>query len=1628
MKGEGNRMNKIPRYILLFMFLFSSFIWAANVGDIISNTATSIYTVNGVDKNVSSNDVQFTVENTTAKIRFLQVSPTGKENVILGNSEYLDINGNWQALAVPTLPDGSIVDTTQAAQMQDASIYNLNDLIVIEVRDSDQNSNIHVRDKIEVTVSSPSGDKEQIHLIETSANSGVFTGYLQALSIVSVPNDGKLHVKAGEKIEVDYKDQDSSLRVDTVVIAPYSHVFIAEDGVPLANMDVTLVNITTGQVVASTISQKIIGKLAPTSQGKVVTNSAGEFHFGSVPAGEYRINVIDPSHTYFFPSVYRPHELTQYSYTVREKMSYGKTFKHGGGPLPIIDIPNDRDRTVVWLDKEANKDVASIGEIIQYTLTVHNEGSTKTAALVIDDHLPSGLKYKEGTSKLNGKKIVPKRSPDGKHLYFDILTMVAKSTAEVTFIAEIGAGLIEKEVINEAWVDGLGIAKSNRAIATVKIVEELMRSKGVIVGQIYECAYERNKEGHGIANVRLYMENGTYVTSDINGKYHIEGVESGTHVLQIDVDMLPNGYEMGKNVENARHAGRDFSQFIEMGRGALKRADFCLNHTVEVKNESNATKAKSKIADIYDYKIPTHVQTMPKYNSTHVRNLGSKAEILWPPVSYVPSIPSTRIAIAHHKDEKAEVWLNDQRVSMLNFNGKKRDINSSMVIDTYKGVDLLDQTNMITVKILNKQNQVLQTLTRSLHVSNAPVKIEYIEKNSFIMADGKHSPVIAVKFIDSDGYPLRAGITGTFSIEAPYQSQVALDQLQENPLGGGSVGQNRYTIDSEGIAYIKLQPTTQSGTASLHFTIQERDEVIRAWLKPQLREWIMVGFAEGTLGYNTLSGHKESLENKGAKDKVVTEGRVSFFAKGRIKGEWLLTMAYDSGKDTKNAKLFDEIDPNTYYTLYNDGSVQNYEATSRKKLFLKIEKERFSALFGDFNTDMTVTELSAYSRRLTGVKTEYHGENFEGVAFASETDQLFVKDEIRGDGTSGFYHLKNKAIIINSESVSIEVRDRFHSQDVIEKRVLQRFRDYEIDYNRGTLYFKEPIYSNDSNFNPRYIVVDYEVKGDGSKHYTYGGRAAFKTLKGVLEVGASYISEDNVKQKTELYGVDTTVKLGTSTVIKAEYAKTKTVQDGNTTYGDAKLAEIEHLSHGYYLRAYYREQENSFGLGQINANLGGTRKVGIDASKTFDNRLSLRASAYKDSDLLTNKDQDVLEFRVQMDRTLWQLYTGYRYANHTDTKAVHQMLFGVSYAFFDQRLKLSATHDQSFTEDEDALYPTKTTVGLDYALTAQLNLFANYEWARGAEKHDFGRVGVRYRPWGGMTLENTTVTEYENDVTRIYNTIGMLQTYQFNEKWSVNAGYERGEVLDGNTTVDKVDFNAYRLGVNYQTGKWTASLSGEYRDAGIEQKYNVTAGIYTQLNDALAFALSAGYSKFEETMSRQEDANVRLSIAYRPEQTDIIVLDKLDLVHSKRNALEEDMFTQKVINNLVVNYSPNNKTEIALQHGIKYVRDTIHDFEHKGVTQLFGIDGHYDVTKKWMIGAQGSLLYAHSASNWDYGFGLYTGYNLFDNMLLTAGYNWEGFEDRDFSLQTYRIEGPYMQFKMKIDQENLKGLVKGLSW
>ena len=118
----------------------------------------------------------------------------------------------------------------------------------------------------------------------------------------------------------------------------------------------------------------------------------------------------------------------------------------------------------------------------------------------------------------------------------------------------------------------LGVV-SNSASAVVLVIEDLFMSRTTIVGRVLEGCGDN---GRGVAGVRIFLEDGTYVVTDRNGMYHFAAVRAGTHVVQLDTVTVPAGYEIKTCEENTRFAGTPFSQFVDLQGGSLWRADFHL--------------------------------------------------------------------------------------------------------------------------------------------------------------------------------------------------------------------------------------------------------------------------------------------------------------------------------------------------------------------------------------------------------------------------------------------------------------------------------------------------------------------------------------------------------------------------------------------------------------------------------------------------------------------------------------------------------------------------------------------------------------------------------------------------------------------------------------------------------------------------------------------------------------------------------------------------------------------------------------------------------------------------------------------------------------------------------------------
>ncbi len=533
-----------------------------------------------------------------------------------------------------------------------------------------------------------------------------------------------------------------------------------------------------------------------------------------------------------------------------------------------------------------------------------------------------------------------------------------------------------------------------------------------------------------------------------------------------------------------------------------------------------------------------------------------------------------------------------------------------------------------------------------------------------------------------------------------------------------------------------------------------------------------------------------------------------------------MTLAYDSNGHSDNS-LGQQIDPNKYYTLYGDGAEQRYDAQSQSKLYVKLERADFMALFGDFDTGLDHTELTRYTRRMNGARGEYFGDRVRLQGFAAQTNQGFVRDQLRGDGTSGEYQLSNGGLVINSETIHIQVRDRFHSEVVVSESTLTRFIDYSIDFDRGTLIFKQPVPYQDNLFNPVYIVAEYEIGGAGAAdEIVGGGRAGYRFGSGDNEVGVTYVHDGAAGTGGDLTGADVRVELPAASVLTLEAATTETDQHGTS---NGYLAQVEHTSGDLVGRAYAREQQENFGLGQQPATEAGTRKVGAEGEYRLTETLVARMETFQQTNLEADRERKVAQSQLVYQQGPLQVDGGLRAVREEavdgTTRDANQLTFGSTRTLDEGRLKVNGIGEVDLGGRANNVdYPTRFITGAEYQVAAGVSVIGAQEFTFGDVRDTQNtHVGVKAQPWTGSTVNAAVGYRQGENANRLYETTGLAQTWQVNERWRLDFGMDRVQTIAESAEADDADSLTYNPNVPLASGNIDDDFSAAYSDSDTDK-------------------------------------------------------------------------------------------------------------------------------------------------------------------------------------------------------------------
>ena len=1031
--------------------------------------------------------------------------------------------------------------------------------------------------------------------------------------------------------------------------------------------------------------------------------------------------------------------------------------------------------------------------------------------------------------------------------------------------------------------------------------------------------------------------------------------------------------------------------------------------------------------------------------SVDIESLSTSSGWILPRADVLPAIPSIRIAIAHPPDTKVELSINGSPVDGLNFDGLERNKAGTLAVSQWRGVDLKEGENRLTARILDASGSVKSTLERSIHYGDGAVRAELVREKSRLSADGTSRPVIALRLFDRFNKPARAGTLGSFRVDAPYRSAWEVDSLYENQLIATGPREPTFEVDTDGMALIELEPTAQSGTALVRLRFNDRlTQELRVWLEPASREWILVGLAAGNALQQSISKNLTAATTAGEEEGYQQDGRVAFFAKGTVLGKYLLTAAFDSTRDRDELerRLLGAIEPDRYYTIYGDASEQRFEAASREKLYLKLERGRFYALFGDYETGLGVTELSRYSRTLTGVKAEREGDVLSFQMFATDTDQDYVRDGMQGDGTSGLYRLSRRQIVINSDKVRLEVRDRLRPEQVIERRPLSRFSDYSIDYFDGTLFFRQPVPSRDTDFNPVFIVAEYEVQG-GRKSVTAGGRAAVKLVDDKVEVGASLVHQGAAAGDTDLAGLDLRWKISDATRLKAEVARSRSDDPLRADGASAYLAELQHVTERVDARLYVREQQAGFGLDQQLGVDSGARRAGLDGRVRMGQHWLARGELYQQEVLDTGASRVQATAEVRRESANVKLGVGLRDVRDESPTAPTlistQGFVGGSVELWQDRIQLRASQDIGLrSSDASSDFPARSLVGIDYRWRPNTTFFADYEHASGAALNsDTTRLGVRTQPWHGAQLQSSVGQQFTENGARLYNSLGLTQGWTLNERWSLDVGVDQNRTLRGATLRplnDRVplasgsmndDFLAAFAGALYRTSLWTFTSRLEQRHSDAEQRWIFTGGFYREPKAGHAFSAATQFMDSDSRLAAGTDSrssDIRLSWAFRPETSRWMVLNRLDWRTERSGAAAAKVDAARIVDNFNSSWQITPGSQLGLQLAVRYGRSTFGSESYSGLATLMGFDYRHDLNSWLDIGTHGTMTRSWKSGVGEHAVGIDLGATPVRNVWVAVGYNFKGATDRDFDANRYIAQGVYVNFRIKADQDTFKDL------
>lgn len=1486
------------------------------------------------------------------------------------------------------------------------------------------------------------GDSEELRFYENGPDTGIFTAWINTTDGSSPGGDGQLSTQAFSVITAQYEEATNTinnLEVDVGVgpIDPFGLVFDSQSGAPLDGIELTLIDMATGapatvfgdDMVADYPATLMTGGQVTDSSGRVYDFAPGEYRFPYVAPGQYRIEITETDFdTHAAPSQVSDADLAQLGIApVIVDGSRLDTFNVVPGPPLRIDIPMDA-LALAQITRTASHEDASIGAFFEYTVTVT---PSETGVLTIFDTLPNGVAFLPGTLLVDGTPVTPQLRAGGQEVRYDLPAVDPGQTITITYGAQVVPPAQPGDTLRSVSEIRTPGTRRLRDDHSLRVRDAFRLDQVAILGQVSAGGCGGPNPGYDLSGIRVLLETGEYAITDSDGRFTFRDIYRRPRVVQMDVTTLPPGARPVLCYASSRSAGSAISQFVDLRPGMMGRVEFYL----EFDDDSVSGPAPGVPgAD----RAPEDQSALLRFDQDWLDRHGARhgAGFLAPATRHLPRSEAVNVVYLRPAGTRSELLVNDEPVPGIRREPSIRSSDGRWEMMRYRAVRIAEGRNALSLRITGADGQTRHTSTREVLYGLRPAQLELVRAASALESDGRSQPRVTMRLTDPSGIPIRPGTQVSVQIEQPFGFAPTGPVRRSSP-ASERAPQARVTatVQDDGLISVALAPVLEGGTARISVPATGRALNLQVPISAAGRPWVLVGLAEGTVAHKQVRDH---MRRDGEIGNALS-GRVAFFAEGVIRGEWLLTLRYDSAQETDS---FYGIDPDADYIVYGDRSTQGNAAQSRFPLYLRLRKQGAEFLIGDFNTNLNAGGI-AINQQVTGARAVFEDENWRVMAFAAQSSNRLAEDRIALNGTVGPYQLSRADVIPHSQTVRLVTVSRFDASEELDSRTLVAGTDYVLSYQTGQIFLRRPIPAFTPDLNRHVLVIDYEADADLRNALIAGIRAEAE-LSPRLHAGATVVHSRRVEGQNlniTLMGFDASYKATDALTLSAEvlYARRNFATYIDTGLRSEVRAEFER--EGTQAAAYLRRQRGHVSLtasdNAIDTTVAGLNlrhQVWADADTPSEGWfIEGQATAENDRANATRKrDGEVLLTRVRARATQSLGFRGIHASGADGATRDLRLVYRGTGQSEDGRLSHSLGTEVSLTPD-GARAGDKLELSFGYALTERWDVFGTFEVEsqRGtgieARRATFGaeftpQEGRSYRTalsWAGNGQQQGQALFLGADHN--YTLDEGLTAYLGGDiQWDLGAaGVPMGQSI-GNPYIAE-SFLALRSGLRYDQESWGTGLDAEWRLTRNTQ----TANLRFRMDGEVSDAWSAGAEAFlgltrSEGAGWRHDLKLLASAAHRAGPRDPITLVQGEIRQESQGGVASTTAIASVYRSQYLS-----DTEfLNLRYGLKYDRATLRSGSATDWLNLVGAEYRRDLSESFDIGLHGSVMHAARTGRVSHSAGVSLGLTPFENGWLSLGYNFAGFHDPDFSALGHTDKGPFVQFRMKFDADSLRGMFK----